>query len=43
MGVAIGSDKGEHFDAVAADLLHHVAEDAERGRHLHRIGLSAGG
>jgi hypothetical protein len=43
MRVAVRPDEGEHFDAVAADLLHHVAKDAERGRDLHRLsGLRSG-
>ena len=38
VGIAIGWDQGDHLDAVAADLAHHVAENAERGYGLELVG-----
>ena len=38
MRVAVGPDQRDDIDPVAADLLHHVAEDGERGDGLDLVG-----
>ena len=38
MGVAVRADQRRHIDAVSAHLLHHVAEDRERGDGLDLVG-----